>query len=84
MGYYEKQSLIEQQIRLEALHELEEDIPMTLSERNKVRSWVHSGHDVESNPWGYTDGEGYQLNYLEALRMSLEEYEFMKLINEEK
>ena len=37
MNYYEKQLFIDQQIRLEALRELEEDIPMTLPERDKVR-----------------------------------------------
>lgn len=84
MNYYEKQLFIDQQIRLEALRELEEDIPMTLPERDKVRRWVRSGHDVETNPWGYTDGEGYPLNYLEALRMDQDVYELMKLINEEK
>ena len=42
MNYYEKQLFIDQQIRLDALREFEEAIPMSLSERDKVRRWVRS------------------------------------------
>jgi len=58
---------------LEEMHEMEETIPMTLSERNRVRKWVYSGHTVRENPWRYKDSDGYELNYLDAYHHHLEE-----------
>ena len=60
---------IDYQINLEELHEMEEVVPMTLRERKCLRGWVHNGHDVESNPWDYRDGDGLQLNFLQAFRL---------------
>ena len=60
---------IEYDVNRAALQEMEEDVPMTLSERNAIRNWVHKGHELESNPWKYTDELGYELNYLQAYRM---------------
>lgn len=61
-----KKDTLARYICLEELHEMEELIPMTLLERNKVRQWVYSGHSVSENPWRYHDEEGYELNYLDA------------------
>lgn len=69
---------------MDTLREFEEAIPMSLSERDKVRRWVRSNHDVETNPWNYTDEDDYPLNYLEALRMDPYVYGLAKPINEEK
>lgn len=60
---------IEYQINLEALREMEEDVPMTLRERNCLRKWVHKGNEVASNPWGFSDPDGLPLNYLQAFRI---------------
>ncbi len=60
---------IDYQINLYALHEMEEVVPMTLHERNHLRSWVRSGHEIDSNPWNYLDSDGMPLNYLQAFRL---------------
>ena len=60
---------VDYQINLETLHEMEELVPMTLYERNSLRSWVHSGHDPEANPWGYFDADGELLNFIQAFRL---------------
>ena len=60
---------IDYQINLEELQEMEEAVPMTLRERSGLRSWVHKGNEVDSNPWGYTDSDGLPLNYLQAFRI---------------
>lgn len=65
---YDKDS-IDYQINLEALHEMEECVPLTLRERKALRKWVHTGHDLESNPWNYTDSDGMPMNYLQAFRL---------------
>lgn len=65
---YDKKS-IDYQINKETLREMEEDVPMTLSERNALRKWVKYGHEVESNPWDYYDSDGYMMNYLQAYRI---------------
>lgn len=60
---------IDYQINLAELQEMEEAVPMTLRERSGLRSWVHKGNEVDSNPWGYTDSDGLPLNYLQAFRI---------------
>lgn len=60
---------IDYQVNIETLHEMEECIPMTLPERRALREWVYRGNDVESNPWDYRDGDGLQLNFLQAYRL---------------
>jgi len=60
---------IDYQVNLVELHEMEESVPMTLSERHAIRKWVHRGNDIESNPWDYRDGDEAQLNFLEAFRL---------------
>lgn len=59
----------EYRINLEALREMEECVPMTRSERDAVRKWVHTGHELESNAWNSVDEFGDQLNYLQAYRL---------------
>ena len=65
---YDKKS-IDYQINKETLREMEEDVPMTLHERESIRKWVKYGHEVESNPWDYYDSDGYMMNYLQAYRI---------------
>lgn len=57
------------QNNLIALEEMEKLVPMTRQERDCLRIWVHMGHEAESNPWHYLDGDGLQLNFLEAFRL---------------
>lgn len=57
------------QINLECLREMEDLIPMTSRERSAIRSWVRSGHDPESNPWGYFDADSEYLNFIQAFRL---------------
>ena len=61
---------IEYQLNKEALREMEEVVPMLPCERNAIRKWVRMGHEVESNPWGYYDADGFMLNYLQAFRIN--------------
>lgn len=65
---YDKKS-IDYQINILALREMEELVPMTTSERKRIRGWVKKGHELESNPWNYRDEEGYPLNFLQAFRL---------------
>ncbi len=65
--------LIDQEIYLEELNEMEDLVPMTRPERNRLRRWVYSGHSVDENPWGYEGKDGYPLNYLDALHHRSEE-----------
>ena len=51
------------------LLEMEEEIPMTLSERSHLRNWVHDGNDIMSNPWKYFEVDGTSMNYLKAFRL---------------
>ena len=60
---------MEYQINREALHEMEQIVPMTLEERAALRKWVKAGHEVDSNPWDYYEGDGYPMNYLQAYRI---------------
>lgn len=65
---YDRRS-IDYQINILSLNEMEEVVPMTLEERNRIRGWVKHGHPLDSNPWNYLDGDGYQLNFLQAFRL---------------
>lgn len=77
-------SKMEREYRREILRDYEEYIPMTIPERNKLRNWVMSGHDIDDNPWGFVDSDGYSLSFLVALRMGLTDYEYLKRLIEEK
>lgn len=65
---YDKDST-DYEVNFFALQEMEECVPMTLKERQAVRTWVAKGHELESNTWHYTDCDGYELNYLQAYRI---------------
>lgn len=65
---YTKDS-IDYRLNLEAFHEMEQVVPMTLYERNALRHWAQSGYDIDSNPWDFLDEYGYPLNYLQAYRL---------------
>ena len=69
MGKHDRYS-IDYQINLQALEEMEAIVPMTVVERSALRKWVRQGHEIESNPWGYSDSDGYPLNYLQAFRLT--------------
>lgn len=77
-------STIERQYLRDRLREFETTVSMTLPERNALRRWVREGHDVNTNPWGYCDDDGWEMNYLEAFRTDLVEYELMKEMAEER
>lgn len=65
---YDRNS-IDYQVNLEALHEMEDSVPMTIRERKFLRKWVKKGHEIDSNPWDYADSDGMPLNYLQAFRL---------------
>ena len=51
----------EYQTNLEAFREMDIYVPMTRDERTALRSWAQSGHDIETNPWNYSDCDGWLL-----------------------
>lgn len=65
---FEKNSL-DYQINMEAFHEMDDCVPMTKPERDALRRWVKRGNYIESNPWEFTDSNGWPLNYLQAYRL---------------
>ncbi|MCR5754945.1 MAG: hypothetical protein K6G30_09085 [Acetatifactor sp.] len=76
---------IEKEYLLEMLRDFEDNVPMTRPERNALRRWVWGGHDINSNPWGYCCGDGWEMSYLEALRTDEEIYEvYYKAMAEER
>lgn len=77
-------SPMEREILRERLREFESAVPMTASEKKSLRQWVRAGHDINSNPWKFCDRDGWEMNYLEALRIDLNEYERIKEMAEEK
>ncbi len=64
-----KKGSVDYEINLASMHEMEELIPMTVSERNDLHKWVWGGHDVDSNPWDYCEEDGSPMNYLKAKRV---------------
>ena len=76
-------SAVEKEYFREKLREFEDTVPMTHPERTALRRWVRSGHDINSNPWGYCYGNGWELSYLEALRIDITEYELIKEMADE-
>ena len=65
---YQKESY-EYRMNWNAFHQMEEVVPMTSIERSKLKDWVITGHDLESNPWRYFEPDGSPMNYLKALRI---------------
>ena len=68
-------SKMEQEYQREVLRDYEE---------NMLRNWVLSGHDIDDNPWGFVDSDGYSISFLVALRMGLTDYEYLQRLTEEK
>ena len=66
--YKKNRDPIDHMLDLETMREMEELLPMTLSERKSLHSWVYNGNDPEKNPWGYCDKDGWLKHYLEAYR----------------
>ena len=60
---------IDYQLNLLTLEEMEDFVPMTSRERKCLRKWVRKGNDPETNPWNYTDCDGFPLNYLQSFRL---------------
>lgn len=62
-----------------------ETVPMTPHERDYLFLWISSNHDFYDNPWGYEYGEGFMMDYLDALRAKENSiYEYRLRINEER
>ena len=51
---------------IEVFKDMDLYVPMTRVERNALRSWARKIYDVGTNPWGYTDCDGWPLNRLQA------------------
>ena len=75
--------LLEEQLLFEHLMEYEEDMVLNRQERWLLHLWVRDGNDVCSNPWGYCYDDGWQMDYITALRFHEEIYENIKRVAEE-
>ena len=64
-----KKGSIDYAVNLESLREMEMIVPMTSYEREDLRRWVKSGHDIDSNPWHYYEADYSEMNYLKARRI---------------
>lgn len=71
------------QLLLEQLRECESYASLTEPERNELLLWLKRGNDLNSNPWGYHYSDGWQIDYITALRLDIETYETMKRVAEE-
>ena len=65
---YAKESL-EYDMNFVSLREMEEAIPMTLSERSRLHWWAKRGNDINSNPWKFFEPDGSPMNFLKAFRI---------------
>ena len=54
---------------MDAMHEMEESIPMTRSERENLHFWVQHGNDIDTNPWKIREPDGSPMLFLKALRV---------------
>lgn len=57
----------------------------TLSNRNRnnLMIWLYNGHDITSNLWGYCYKDGWDMDYITALKLDEGTYELMKRMAEE-
>lgn len=76
-------SPLEKQLQREQLLEYESHFNLTPLERQLLRRWVRYGNDVISNPWHYESGDGWELDFICALRTDLGIYETRKRMTEE-
>lgn len=54
---------------IDAMHELEDHVPMTRPERKLLHYWVVFGNDIDTNPWRIFELDGSPMNFLKALRV---------------
>ena len=80
---YKYRSPLEKQILQEQLSEYETQYTLTSEERQRLRHWVLSGNDVTSNPWHYEYDDGWEMDFIYALRMDEQIYETIKRMAEE-
>lgn len=80
---YNYRSSLEKQLMLEQLSEYEAQYILTRQERQQLRRWVRDGNDVTSNPWHYEYGDGWEMDFICALRMDEGIYETRKRMAEE-
>ena len=57
------------EFNLDAMHEMEDHIPMTRPERESLHFWVQHGHDIDTNPWKVFFFFFSLMNFLKALRV---------------
>ena len=70
----------EEQLYLkEELAKCEQEKPMTLSEREELNEWVASGNSPYANSYGYCFENGCQMEFIEAMRICLEQREEHKI-----
>lgn len=80
---YKYRSPFEKQLMLEQLSEYEAQYVLTRRERQQLRHWVHAGNEITSNPWHYESGDGWEMDFICALRMDEGIYETRKRMAEE-
>lgn len=64
-----KKGSVDYAINLDALHEMEDLVPMTSIERQYLRRWAKAGHDVDTNPFHLCEPDGSSMNFLKARRI---------------
>lgn len=60
---------LEFEYNLDAMHELEDCVPMTRPERTLLHYWVQFGNDIDTNPWKIFEPDGSPMGFLKALRV---------------
>ena len=80
---YKYRSTLEKQLQLEQLLEYESQHTLTRQERRQLHRWVCGGNDVTSNPWHYEYDDGWEMDFICALRMDEGIYETRKRMAEE-
>ena len=80
MGKYS--SSLEKQLQHEQISEYESNLTLTPPKRKLLHRWVRHGNDIISSPWHYED-DGWELDFITALRIDLGIYELRKRMAEE-
>ncbi len=57
------------EFNLDSMREMEDVIPMTRPERDRLHIWVQHGNDVNTNPWRIFEPDGSPMCFLKALRV---------------
>lgn len=70
-------------VLMEQLRECSAYRSLSPSERDDLLLWLKLGNDLNSNPWGCHYPDGWQMDYITALRLDIETYETMKRVAEE-